>query len=256
MAFDRLKLDGKVAIITGGAKGVGRGIASVLSEAGAAVVLTSRTAADVDSAVREIEAAGGQALGVPGDVTKAEALERIVQATLDRFGRIDIVVNNAGGTTIRSFFDLTEDDFHRDFQFNAVAPFKLAQLAAPHMRKNADGGSVINISSGAGQAGGTDMLSYSVAKAALEQLTKMMALELRPDIRVNALALGAIISDTLREYLDAHPVTRDRLTGSIALGRLGEPEQIGLAVLYLSAPTCYSNGSVMTVDGGIDRRTA
>ena len=250
MALERLKLDGKVAIITGGARGIGRGIAGVLAEAGASVVLTARTQSDLDQAVAEIEAAGGRALALAGDVMKEGDNRRLIDTTLESFGRIDILVNNAGGSLSVPFMEETAEKMAQTFQFNVLSAFQLTQMAAPHMIE-AGGGSVVNISSRSAQLGGTGFTSYSVAKIGLERLTKMMAKELAPHIRVNAVSLGTIMTDGLRGFLERHPEVKDDLLSKIPLGRVGDAEDIGLAALYLCSQGCYANGSVIRVDGGI-----
>ena len=250
MALERLKLDGKVAIVTGGARGVGRGIANVLAESGAAVMLSARTQSDLDRAVAEIEAAGGKAAAVAGDVTSEADNRRLVDAALERFGRIDILVNNAGGATAVPFMQETAEKFARDFHFNVISAFQLTQMSAPHMIA-AGGGSVVNISSRSAQVGGRGFTTYSVAKMGLERLTHMMAQELAPHIRVNAVSLGTIMSDGLQGYLDGNPDLKASFYGKIPLGRVGDPADIGLAALYLCSAGCYATGTVVRVDGGI-----
>ena len=251
MTLERLKLDGKVALVTGGGRGVGRGIASVFAEAGAAVVVTARTPDQIRDTAAQIQAAGGRALDVVADATKREDNERAVQAAIDKFGRLDILVNNAGGGAAKPFFDLTEDDLRYDFQLNAVSTFTLTQLAAPHMMK-VGGGSVVNISSRAAAFVGSGRLPYGVAKAALEQLTRLLAHELAPKIRVNAIALGTVMTPALQRYFDSDlEMAREDLLTAIPLHRVGNVEDIGLAALYFCASDCYATGSILHVDGGL-----
>ena len=249
MALERSRLDGKVAIVTGGAKGVGRGVAGVLAEAGAAVVVMSRTRADVDAAVESIRAEGGRAAGFAGDVLTSESRERLVRTALDEFGRLDIVVNNAGGARPARFQEITEDKFMNDFRFNVVQAFLLSQMAVPHMMKNEEG-AIVNISSRASSVGTPEFLTYSVVKAALEQLTVMMARNLAPKIRVNAISLGMVMTDALRRHLSASEVPQDKLLDRIPLHRIGEVEDVGLAALYLCSRNCYVTGHVLNIDGG------
>ena len=134
MKLDRLRLDGQVALITGGGRGIGRGIATVLSEAGAAVVVTARSPGEIQETVELVRKAGGRAIAVQGDVTKRADNARLVEATLEEFGQIDIVVNNAGGSGgLKPFAELTEELFIDDFRLNTLSAFTLTQLAAPHM---------------------------------------------------------------------------------------------------------------------------
>ena len=252
MSLDRLRLEGQVAIVTGGGRGVGRGIASVLAQAGAAVVVTARTLEQIEDTVAHITAAGGRAIAVPGDATSRADGERAVQTALNEFGRLDILVNNVGGGTAKPFFDLTEDDLVRDFRLNTVSTFLLTQIAAPHMMKNEGGGSVVNISSRAADFPGRGRAPYGVAKAALEQLTRNMAMELAPKIRVNAIALGTVMTSGLQRYYDrGEGGKREHSLATIPLHREGDPEDIGLATLYLCSAGCYATGSVMHIDGGL-----
>ena len=251
MTLERLKLDGKVALVTGGGRGVGRGIAGVLAEAGAAVVVTARTPDQIRDTVAQIQAAGGRAVDVVADATRREDNERAVQAAIDSFGRLDILVNNAGGGAAKPFFELTEDDLRYDFQLNAVSTFTLTQIAAPHMLR-AGGGSVVNISSRAASFVSTGRLPYGVAKAALEQLTRLLALELAPKIRVNAIALGTVMTPALQRYFDTDlDMAREDLLAAIPLHLVGNVEDIGLAALYLCSAGCYATGAVLNVDGGL-----
>ena len=250
MALERLKLDGKVAIITGGARGVGYGIANVLAEAGASVMLSARTQADLDNAVGMITAAGGKAAALAGDVTSEADNRRLIDTTVRQFGRIDILINNAGGAQPVPFMKETAEKFMRDFQFNVISAFQLTQMAAPHMIAQGDG-CVVNISSRSAQVGGRGFTTYSVAKLGLERLTHMMAQELAPHIRVNAISLGTIMSDGLQRYLDSRPDVRENFYSKIPLGRVGETADIGLAALYLCSAGCYATGTVIRIDGGI-----
>ncbi|HKX79932.1 MAG TPA: glucose 1-dehydrogenase [Novosphingobium sp.] len=251
MVLERLKLDGKVALVTGGGRGVGKGIASVLAEAGAAVVLTARTPDQIRDTAARIEAAGGRAIDVVADATSRADNERAVRTAIETFGRLDILINNAGGGGAKPFFELTEDDLNRDFQLNAVSAFTLTQLAAPHMIK-AGGGSVVNISSRAAAFVGSGRLPYGVAKAALEQLTRLLAHELAPTIRVNAIALGTVMTPALQGYFDSGiDGAKEDLMQVIPLRRIGNVEDIGLAALYFCAADCYATGSILHVDGGI-----
>ena len=251
-SLQRLRLDGKVAVITGGARGVGRGVAKVLSEAGASVVLTARTQADLDVTVAQINGQGARAVAVAADASQRIENARTVETALEAFGRIDIVVNNAGGAGRASFEEITEEKFLHDFQFNVVSAFSLTQLAAPHMRKSG-GGAIVNISSRASQLGGPGFLTYSVVKAGLEQMTRMLARDLAPDIRVNAISLGMISTDALAGYLDAQPGARERVLRQIPLQRIGDVGDVGLAALFLCAENGYATGAVLNIDGGIDK---
>lgn len=251
MSPKRLRLDGKVAIVTGGARGIGRGIAEALVEAGASVVLTARTQVDLDRAVSEIEAHGGRAVAVAGDVTNRADNECTIRAALESFGRIDILINNAGGTYESPFFDISVSKFERLLKFNLLSAFELTQLAVPHILK-CGGGSVVNISSRSAQFGGTGFMPYSVSKAALEQLTRTMAWELAPKIRVNAIAVGIVQTDAWDSALQRiGEDSRQNFMSKIPLQRVGRVEDIGLAALYLCSDASYATATVMNVDGGL-----
>lgn len=251
MTLERLRLDGKVALVTGGGRGVGRGIATVLAEAGAAVVVTARTPEQIEETAAQITNAGGRAIAVTADVLKRSDNERAVQAAIDAFGRLDILVNNVGGGEARPFMELEEEDLLHDFRLNAVSTFSLTQLAAPHMEK-VGGGSVVNISSRASSFVGRGRLPYGVAKAALEHLTRLLAHELAPGIRVNAISLGTVKTPALQRFLDSESETgRENLMAAIPLGKVGDVEDIGLATLYLCSAGCYATATVLNIDGGL-----
>jgi 7-alpha-hydroxysteroid dehydrogenase len=250
MVLERLRLDGQVAIITGAGRGVGRGIAFALAEAGATIVCSARSKNEIDETVQLIEASGGKAIALIADVMKRADLFKLAEDTFERFGRVDIVVNNAGGIDFKSFMESTEEDFRFHFDWNTTSSFLLAQAVTPYMIK-AGSGSIINVSSGAGHIGIRGMLSYGVAKAATEQLTLGLAQELAPKIRVNCVALGAIMTPALQKLFDEDHAYRDRLKELTPLRTVGDPEDIGLAVLYLCSKGCYSTGEVLHIDGGL-----
>ena len=252
MALERLRQDGKVAIVTGGVRGVGLGVARVLAEAGASIVVTARTASHIDSAVASLQALGASATGIVGDVTKRADNEHVIETALREFGRIDILINNAGGTDgIRPFLEIDEEKFEGDFRLNVQSALQMTQLAAPHLMKSGDG-SVVNISSRSAQLGSRGFTSYSVVKAALERLTCMMAKELAPTVRVNAISLGTIFTEGFEQILKITPDLADTLTNLIPLHRIGDPEDVGLAALYLCSSRAYATGTVMRLDGGVD----
>jgi len=253
MTLERLKLDGKVALVTGGGEGVGQGIALTLAEAGALVVVTGRRLDPINDTVARINSMGGRALAVQADATSRADNERVVEQAIGKFGRIDILVNNVGGSGggMKPFADVLDSDLLHDFQLNVVSAFMLAQLCAPHMRKAGEG-SIVNISSRAGTFVGKGRLQYGVAKAALEQLTRLLAQELGPEIRVNAIALGTIMTPALERAIerDNGPMG-EALFKSNPLKKIGNVGDIGLATLYFCARDCYATGSVLYVDGGL-----
>lgn len=250
MALEQFRLDGQVAIVTGAGRGVGEGIAKVLGEAGAAVVGTARTTVEIDETIESIRSAGGTGLALTADALDRSDGERVVQTAVDEFGRIDILVNNVGFANFGPFLNLTDDDLRQTFDACVTSAFIMSQLAVPHML-DAGGGSIVNISSGAGRFGIRGMLPYSVAKGGMEALTRAMAQELAPKIRVNAIALGAFMTSGLRTGFDMMPGSEETLKSRTPLHRVGDVADLGRLTLYLSTRDCYATSAVFTVDGGL-----
>jgi 7-alpha-hydroxysteroid dehydrogenase len=250
MILDRFRMDGRVAIVTGASAGIGRGSAVALAEAGAAVVLAARTKEKLDDAAAEIRTAGGKALAVPTDVNHTAQLERLVNETLAEFGRIDVLVNNAGGTAPTPALHQSLKDFEAAFHFNVGTAFELAKLCAPHMAAK-DGGSIVNISSAMSYMVDPGFVAYGTAKAALSHMTRLLACEWAPRVRVNALAVGATETESLGMFLTAMPEIRQTMIDMTPMGRLGTPEDIAVAVVYLASPAGgWVTGKVFEIDGG------
>jgi len=250
MTVSNLRLDGQIAIITGAGRGVGRGIATVLAEAGATIVCSARTKTEIDETVALIEKAGGKAIALTADVMKKADLEKLAEDTMARFGRIDILINNAGGNEFRPFMEISEEEFKFHFDWNTTSAFLLAQAVTPHMVK-AGHGAIVNVSSGAARIGIRGMLAYGVAKAGTEQLTRGLAQELAPKIRVNCVALGAVLTPALQNMYDMQPEFKDKLHALTPLRTHGTPEDVGAAVLWLCSKSCYATGSIIHIDGGL-----
>lgn len=245
---DLFRLDGHVAVVTGAGAGIGRGIARVFSGAGASIVVSDLKADTAEAVAAEIVADGGEAVGLACDVTKDADLEAVVKTALDRFGKLSILVNNAGGGGPKPF-DMPMDTFRWAYELNVFSMFRLTQLAAPHMAAAGEG-AVLNISSMAGENKNQRMASYASSKAAANHLTRNIAFDLGAmGIRVNAIAPGAIKTDALASVLNSD--IEKAMLKHTPLGRLGEAEDIAYAALFLCAPaSSWISGQVLTVSGG------
>jgi dehydrogenase/reductase SDR family protein 4 len=243
-------LTGRVALVTGGSRGIGLAAVHALSAAGAKVAICGRTAETCKEAVAAVEAAGGEALPVVANVGKVDELSGVVAAVMDHWGRLDVLVNNAGANaTWGPMADTTQKGFDRVFAVNVFAPMVLVReaLAAGMGR----GASVINMASAAGLRSEAGMGAYSASKAAIISATRTMARELGPHgIRVNAIAPGVIRTD-FSQLLTETPELHARVIATTALGRVGTPDECGGAVVFLASDAAsYITGSVLVVDGG------
>ena len=249
--IDRFRLTDRVAIVTGAGKGIGAAIAVAFAEAGADVAILARTQGDLDGVAEEIRARGRRALVLPSDMNDLDALPGLVDRIANEFGGIDIVVNNAGGSPSFPFLDTRVENLEGSFHFNVSATFELVRLTVPYLLQR-DGASVINISSVAGVKNTRGGLVHGTLKAAVSHMTKMMAADLAPRIRVNAILPGAIETAALGRYLASRdPSIRETMHSRTAMRRNGRPDDISPAAVYLASPAaCWVTGKLLEVDGG------
>jgi len=250
MAEVKFNLSGKVAIVTGGGKGIGRAIALGLAGAGASVVVCSRTQKEIDGVVDEIHQMGGTAMAVVTDLTVNEQLENLVNATIKEFGRIDILVNNAARSFLRSLLDLREDGWDKVFDTNVKAVWLLSRAVARHMIEQKSG-RIVSITTVGAEKAEMGMAAYGCSKAALKMLTRCMAREWAPNgINVNAVGPGLTRTDFSKPIWSNPDVARQVASG-IPKGRLAEPEEIVGSVLFLVSDAAdFITGHSIYVDGG------
>ena len=250
MLLDLFRVDDRVAVVSAASRGIGAASAIALAQAGADVVIGSRSADKLAEVATAIEGTGRRVVVVPGDLSTREGMAGLVDAAVAEFGHIDIVVNNAGGSMPRPFLDTSEAAFDMAMRWNVTTAFNLSQLATPHLLER-EGSSIVNIASVAGRFGSRGFAAYGTAKAALIKLTRHLANDLAPKVRVNAVAPGAIRTDALGTVLD------DDLEALMAEGtplrRIGEPDDIAAAVLFLASPAAaYVTGECLAVSGGLE----
>lgn len=247
---DRFRLDGRVAVITGGGTGIGRGSALVLADYGADVVLAGRRPGPLESSAGEARARGRRALAVPTDVTEGQACQELVEATLREFGRIDILVNCAGGAETKSILKWPDDDFDHTVALNFGAVWHLSRAAAKPMLEQGKG-AIVNISSGASLLAMPQAAPYGAAKAAVNNLTGSMAAAwTRRGVRVNAIAVGAVRAATLTDDAARHGLDPEAIAMTNGAGRLGEPDEIGHGVLFFASDaSSFCSGQTLYMHG-------
>jgi NAD(P)-dependent dehydrogenase (short-subunit alcohol dehydrogenase family) len=244
-------LVGKVAIVTGGSRGLGRAIAQGFAEAGADVVIASRKLDACQQGAQHItDTTGRAATGIACHVGHWQDCDALIDATLDQFGRIDVLVNNAGMSPLYDkLIDVTEELYDKTLAVNLKGPFRLGALAGTHMAEHG-GGSIINVGTVGSLLASPNELPYACAKAGLNALTVGLAEAFAPSVRVNAILPGPFDTDVTRAWTD------EMKSGSyVPLGRLGRPAEIvGAAVYLASDASSYTTGSTIRVDGGVTRR--
>jgi 7-alpha-hydroxysteroid dehydrogenase len=226
----------------------------VYAEAGADVVLAARTKEQLDAVAGDVEALGRRALVVPGDVTDLGFLAALVEQAVDAFGRVDQVVNNAGGGGIGPLLSVSAAELEAQFHFNVTTAFELTKLCIPHLLARGKG-SIVNISSFMGRRYDRGYVAYGTAKAALAHLTRLMAADCAPRIRVNGIYVGSIATSALDGVLTV-PALRDEMVAKTPLGFIGTPEDVGLCALYLASDAGrYVTGKLIECDGGTEMST-
>jgi NAD(P)-dependent dehydrogenase (short-subunit alcohol dehydrogenase family) len=245
---DPLDMTGHAVIVTGGGRGVGRGISERFLEAGADVVICHRKAPDA------LPRAGGrEAIFVEADVRDVEQIERVVAATRERFGRLDVLVNNAGGSPAADAATVSPRFSEKILQLNLVAPLHFAQKANAVMQQQEDGGSIVNIASVSATRPSPGTAAYGAAKAGLLSLTQTLAVEWAPRVRVNAVTAGMIRTE-LAELHYGDDAAQARIAATVPLGRLGEPRDVGDVCLFLASPLArYVSGANVLLHGGGER---
>jgi NAD(P)-dependent dehydrogenase (short-subunit alcohol dehydrogenase family) len=252
-----LQLKGKVALVTGGARGIGRGIALTLAGEGATVAVNYRERADrAEDVVCRVHESGGEAAAFQGNVGEYVEVERMVQAVLHRFGRIDILVNNAGVVTRHPILDVPLDEWDRVVRTNLYGCFHCSRLVGRHMVERGGGGKIISISSIHGQVAKAGMGPYCATKAAIDMFSKQLAVELASHrINVNVVASGTVLTEiNLPLYQSTEPEDiekRQAVLHRVPWGEIGQPEDVGRAVAFLASDAArYITGAVLYVDGG------
>ena len=248
--LDRFRLDGQVAIVTGSGRGIGAAIAIAFADAGADVVISARTLSQMEATAKAVRERGRKALIVPCDVLNTADRKALVDTTIEEFGRLDILVNNAGGSGPKPALDTTAEDFDASFHFNTTTAFALSALCAPKMAETAGKGSIVNISSIAGRFAQPGFVAYGVAKAAQDFMTKNLAQDFAPKVRVNGIAVGSTLTDSLANVMNDE--LEQIMVSKTPLGRLGQATDVAACALFLASRAAdYVTGEIYGVNGGL-----
>jgi NAD(P)-dependent dehydrogenase (short-subunit alcohol dehydrogenase family) len=248
---NRGALAGKVALVTGGSRGLGRAMSLGFAEAGADVIIASRKLENCQAVAREVEATGGRALAIACHVGHWDELDNLVDQSYDAFGHVDVLVNNAGMSLLYdSLPAVTETMWDKVVDLNLKGPFRLTSLIGSRMASGPDGGSIINISSTGSIRPAPGMLPYDAAKAGLNALTVGFAHAFGPTVRVNCIMAGPFMTDVTAAW--DIPAFEQGARANFALQRGGQPNEIvGAALYFASAASSYTTGAILRVDGGI-----
>ena len=243
-----MKLSGKIALVTGGSRGIGFSTGKILSENGATVVITGKDTERLEKAAKKIP----NSIAIVADIRNTNDVKNVVSKTIEKFGRLDILVNNAGiFPKIKKLHEIDEDEWNEVLDVNLTGQFRFTKEAIPHLQKTS--GSIVNISSDAGLKAyqGFNADAYSASKAALIILTKCWALEYSKNkIRVNCICPGVVDTDMTKPFLKTQ-TDKEFMDNEHPLGRIGQPEEIAKAIMYfVSDDASWTTGAVLTVDGG------
>lgn len=243
-----MRLSGKVALVTGGSRGIGFATAKILSENGATIVITAKNQERLEKSASEIP----NAVGIVADIRNSNDVKNVINKIVEKFGKLDILVNNAGiFPKIKQLHEIDENEWNEVLDVNLTGQFRFTKEAIPHLKKT--GGSIINISSDAGLKAyqGFNADAYSASKAALILLTKCWALEYAKDkIRVNCICPGVVDTDMTKPFLETQK-DREFMDSEHPIGRIGQPEEIAKAVMYFASDDAsWTTGAILAVDGG------
>jgi 7-alpha-hydroxysteroid dehydrogenase len=250
---DPFRLDGKVALVTGAGRGIGAAIAVALARAGADVALVARTGADLDGIAAEVRSHARRTVEVVTDLRTESDLHGVVDGVAHELGSLDLLVNNAGGATPGAFAEVSTAQLDDAFHFNVSVPVELVKAAVPHLLRG-DGSTVVNVSSNLGHVAARGYLVYGTVKAALSHLTRLLAADLAPRIRVNAVAPSVVDTAGVASALTGE--MRQQIANATPIGRLARPEEVASTVVWLASPaSSYVMGEVIDLDGGAEAIT-